>query len=104
MIFQDNDIELFVDPDGDGLRYFELEVNALNTAWDLFLLKPYRDGGHGDNSWDIVGLRSAVGLEGTLNDPSDRDGGWTLELAIPCARSATADARECHRGRAISGA
>jgi len=83
VIFHDNDIELFVDPDGDGLRYFELEVNALNTAWDLFLAKPYRDGGRGDNSWDIAGFRSAVGLEGTLNDPSDRDGGWTLELAIP---------------------
>ena len=83
VIYHDNDIELFIDPDGDGLRYFELEVNALNTVWDLFLLKPYRDGGVGDNSWDISGLRSAVGLEGTLNDPSDRDGGWTLELAIP---------------------
>jgi hypothetical protein len=83
VIYHDNDIELFVDPDGDGLRYFELEVNALNTVWDLFLPKPYRAGGTADNSWDIVGLRSAVGLEGTLNDPSDRDGGWTLELAIP---------------------
>ncbi|MBK9550569.1 MAG: carbohydrate-binding family 9-like protein [Gemmatimonadetes bacterium] len=40
VIFHDNDVELFVDPDGDGLRYFELEVNALNTAWDLFLLGP----------------------------------------------------------------
>lgn len=83
VIYHDNDIELFVDPDGDGLRYFELEVNALNTAWDLFLLKPYRDGGLGDNSWDIAGLQSAVGLEGTINQPGDRDGGWTLELAIP---------------------
>lgn len=83
VIYHDNDIELFVDPDGDGLRYFELELNALNTPWDLFLAKPYRDGGRGDNSWDIAGLRSAVGLEGTLNDPRDRDGGWTVELAIP---------------------
>ncbi|MES2306869.1 MAG: carbohydrate-binding family 9-like protein [Gemmatimonadota bacterium] len=83
VIYHDNDIELFVDPDGDGLRYFELELNALNTPWDLFLAKPYRDGGRGDNSWDITGLRSAVGLEGTLNDPRDRDGGWTVEFAIP---------------------
>lgn len=83
VIYHDNDIELFVDPDGDGLRYFELEVNALNTPWDLFLERPYRDGGRGDNSWDIAGLRSAVALDGTLNHPGDRDRGWTIELAIP---------------------
>ncbi|MEO5799776.1 MAG: carbohydrate-binding family 9-like protein [Gemmatimonadales bacterium] len=83
VIYHDNDIELFVDPDGDGLRYFELELNALNTPWDLFLAKPYRDGGLGDNSWDIIGLRSAVNVEGTLNQPGDRDSGWTVEVAIP---------------------
>ncbi|MEP6591794.1 MAG: carbohydrate-binding family 9-like protein [Gemmatimonadota bacterium] len=83
VIYHDNDIELFIDPDGDGLRYFELELNALNTPWDLFLAKPYRDGGHGDNSWDIAGLRSAVWLDGTLNDSRDRDRGWSVEIAIP---------------------
>jgi len=83
VIFQDNDFEVFLDPDGDGLRYFELEINALGTVWDLYLPKPYRDGGHADNAWDITGLRSAVALRGTLNDPSDRDRGWTVELALP---------------------
>jgi hypothetical protein len=83
VIFQDNDFEVFLDPDGDGLRYFELEINSLGTVWDLFLSKPYRDGGHADNDWDIAGLRSAVALAGTLNDPSDRDRGWTVELALP---------------------
>ncbi|MHC4092908.1 MAG: carbohydrate-binding family 9-like protein, partial [Planctomycetota bacterium] len=43
----------------------------------------YRDGGKADTSWDIDGLEAAVFLQGTLNDPSDRDDGWTVELAIP---------------------
>jgi hypothetical protein len=83
VIFQDNDFELFVDPDGDTHRYFELEVNARGTPWDLFLPKPYRDGGHAVDAWNIEGLGVGVALDGTLNDPRDRDRGWGLELMIP---------------------
>ena len=28
-------------------------------------------------------MRSAVHIDGTINDDSDRDRGWTVELAIP---------------------
>ena len=85
VIYLDNDFEVFVDPDGDTHDYFELEVNALGTEWDLRLGKPYRDGGRAEDAWDIAGLRTAVSLEGTLNDPSDRDRGWSVEVAIPFA-------------------
>jgi hypothetical protein len=85
VIFHDNDFEVFVDPDGDAARYFELEINALNTQWDLFLPVAYRDGGKALDAFDLAGLRSAVALDGTLNDPSDRDRGWSLEIAIPFA-------------------
>ena len=33
--------------------------------------------------WDFPGLQSAVHVDGTLNDASDTDAGWTLEVAIP---------------------
>jgi hypothetical protein len=83
VIFHDNDFEVFLNPSGDGRKYFEFEINALNTGWDLFLPKPYREGGKADNSWEIPGLRTAVAIQGTLNDASDRDRGWTLEIAFP---------------------
>jgi hypothetical protein len=83
VIFHDNDFEVFLDPDGDGLRYFEFEMNAFNTGWDLFLPKPYKDGGKADNSWEIPGLKTAVHVEGTLNHPGDKDKAWTVELAFP---------------------
>lgn len=83
VIYHDNDFEVFVDPDGDTHRYYELEINALGTVWDLFLVKPYRDGGPAMNAWHIHGLKSAVHLDGTLNDPSDEDRGWSVEIAIP---------------------
>jgi hypothetical protein len=85
VIFQDNDFEFFVDPDGDNHDYFEYEINALGTDWDLRLPKPYRDGGPALNEWEIPGLRKAVWVDGTLNDPADADRGWRLELAVPWA-------------------
>jgi predicted esterase len=83
VIFQDNDFELFVDPDSDHHEYYEFEINALNTGWDLFLPKPYKDGGKADNGWDIGGLRTAIHVDGTLNNPTDTDRGWSVEIAIP---------------------
>ncbi len=97
VIFQDNDFEVFIDPDGDTHRYYELEINALGTVWDLFMIKPYRDDRQGRSAvtaWDIQGLRSEVHVDGTLNDPRDKDRGWTVELALPWSVL-----KECAPGR-----
>jgi hypothetical protein len=83
VIFQDNDFEVFIDPDGDTHAYYELEVNAFGTVWDLMLVQPYRDGGPAIHAWDIAGLRAAVDVRGTINRPGDRDEGWTVEIAMP---------------------
>jgi len=83
VIFYNNDFEVFIDPDGDTHDYMELEINALNTAWDLFLNKPYLNKNRVDNQWDIEGMQSAVAYQGTLNDPTDIDQGWQLEIALP---------------------
>ncbi len=85
VIFYDNDFEIFIDPNGDNHEYYEMEMNALNTVWDLFLNIPYRDGGKALDSWDIAGLRTAVHVDGTINDPRDTDRGWTAEIAMPWA-------------------
>jgi hypothetical protein len=83
VIFEDNDFEVFLDPNGDSHLYAELEMNALNTTWDLLLPRPYKDGGPAINAWEIAGLRTAVHVAGTLNDPSDTDRGWSVEIAWP---------------------
>jgi len=97
VIYMDNDFEVFIDPDGDTHHYYELEINALGTVWDLFLIKPYRDDRQGQSAvtaWDIRGLKSAVHVDGTLNDPSTKDRGWTVELALPWSVL-----KECAPGR-----
>lgn len=83
VIFRDPDFEVFIDPNGDNHEYYEFEINALGTFWDLLLPKPYKDDGKPVNSWEIPGLQSAVRVDGTLNDPTDTDRGWTVELAFP---------------------
>ncbi len=83
VIFHDNDFEVFLDPNSDSHEYFEFEMNVLNTGWDLFLNKPYKDQGKADNGWEIPGLKTAVHIDGTLNNHADTDKGWTLEIAFP---------------------
>jgi drug/metabolite transporter (DMT)-like permease len=85
IIYQDNDFEVFLNPDNNTHNYFELEFNALGTVMDLFMFRPYRDGGKALMSWDAQGMRSAVKRTGTLNQPGDQDEGWSVEMAIPLA-------------------
>lgn len=85
VIFYNNDFEIFIDPDGDTHNYYEFEMNALNTVWDLFLTKPYRNHGKIIDSWDIQGLKTAVNVEGSINDSNDKDKGWSVEIAMPWA-------------------
>lgn len=83
VIFHDNDFEVFIDPENNTHQYYEIELNAFNTIFDLFLPKPYRNNGSAMIHWDMHNFRSAIKVQGTVNDPSDIDKGWTLEMAIP---------------------
>ncbi|OAV75368.1 hypothetical protein Barb7_01016 [Bacteroidales bacterium Barb7] len=83
VIYCDNDFELFLNPSNDTHNYLEYEVNAFGTVWDLYLTKPYRDGGIALNNWEFAGMQSAVHIDGTLNNPADTDRAWTVEIFIP---------------------
>lgn len=83
VIFYNNDFEVFINPNNHVFSYGEIEINALGTVWDLYLNRPYRLKGKADNSWNIDGLKSAVNINGTINNPNDVDNFWTVEMAIP---------------------
>lgn len=83
IVYHDNDFEIFIDPDGDTELYYEVEVNAYGTIFDLFLVRRYIDGGPALHEWDFKGMQHAIAIDGTLNDPSDVDEGWTVEFALP---------------------
>ncbi|MBQ3954729.1 MAG: carbohydrate-binding family 9-like protein [Clostridia bacterium] len=83
VIFADNDFEVFLAPQQSGHRYYELELNALNTVWDLYMERPQRDRVRRINSWDIRGLETAVKIDGRLNDPTADNRGWSVEMKLP---------------------
>ena len=87
-LFEEECVEFFLDPDGDGRRYIETQVNSLNTIRDLLvdgsLRQPTRSEFDKMALWHYQQLRSAVDI---------RPGwGWTLEAAVPWAEFAFADA------------
>jgi len=83
VIFYDNDFEVFIDPNGSNAFYKEYEMNALNTNWNLYLNKPYIDGGSPTNNWDVVPILSGVYIDGKINDPKAVNNYWTVEIALP---------------------
>lgn len=83
IIYHNNDFEVFIKPYTAQPFYYEIEVNALNTIMDLMMNKPYRFAGEAMMHWDVKALKSAVHIDGSLNDPTDTDKHWAVELAIP---------------------
>jgi hypothetical protein len=82
-LWEEEVVEIFIDPDGDGKDYLELEINPTNAVVDIKImtLDPWKS----DVAWGIPGLATAVRVEGTLNRHSDTDTRWTVEAAIPWA-------------------
>lgn len=83
IIFHDNDFEVFIDPDSDCREYYEIEVNALGTVFDLFLHQTYIAGGPAVHGWDAAGLKVDVLVNGLLNNPRALDQGWLVQMTVP---------------------
>lgn len=111
-IYEDNDVELFI-AGQDGYYEFEINsygtVYEVLFFWeeafqrngyakmpefslDDPLAKPFNGVGFKNHprgkrigfwNWDFPGLKSAVYVNGTINNSSDKDKGWTVELALP---------------------
>lgn len=78
----DNDVfEVFLKPAVDSPAYYEFQVNAANTQFDCFI--PRRGHMRRFRKMHEFGIVSAVRLRGTLDEWSDRDEGWSVEMRIP---------------------
>lgn len=60
----------------------ELELNCLNTIWELLLHKPYKDGHALENPYNLPGLRTAVFVDGVTNAPETACTKWSVEAAF----------------------
>jgi hypothetical protein len=98
-LWQEEAVEIYLDPDGDGQNYAEIEINPLNAVFDLLLSRPWGAGGRGFNNWNPDFAR-AVHIDGTLNDDGDNDVRWSVEVALPWQALST-DIRDVMNGQAL---
>ncbi len=83
VLWKEDVVEIFCDPDGSGNNYIEIQINPQNTVTDMLLNKPYSEGGRPKLDWDMEGLRTSVYLMGAINDTSIADTAWYCEAALP---------------------
>ena len=72
-LYEEEVVEVFLDPAGDLESYFEIEVNPLNAVLDL-VLRRNRSGYAKDFAWRCEGLRTAVVKSAAA---------WSAEFSIP---------------------
>jgi hypothetical protein len=77
-------IELFIDADGDHRDYLELQVTPANVVFDA-RFKHHRSDLKVARAWNMTGFKSAVWVDGTLNQREDRDRAWYVEMKVPVA-------------------
>lgn len=85
-------VEMMLEPDADGdgkHPYYELQVNPQNfvfhSQYDTYNQpKVEPNGPFGHEDWDPR-MKHAVHLNGTVDNPKDRDIGYDVEVAIPWA-------------------
>lgn len=80
-IYNEEVVEVFLDANGDGKSYNELQVSPNNVTFDASFVARRSDL-QAAMAWES-GMKTAVQVRGTPNDPSDRDQGWSAEMQIP---------------------
>jgi len=90
-LWERDTVEIMIDPDGDGDNrdYYEIQVNPQNLVFDT-RYDSYNSpngggkGPFGHEEWS-ASLTSAVVVHGTIDNPSDKDEGYVVEMKIPWA-------------------
>ena len=78
-IWEEEVVEIFLDPDRTGLNYYELEINPVNVLCDLVVVKPWPEL-HSDPAWDFAGVETGVvPYRGEHAGPE----GWTATARLP---------------------
>jgi hypothetical protein len=84
-------VEVYLDPGSDGRDYLEFQLNPLNTVFDAVFPRPNNRNLPVARAIDIAGLETAVAIDGTLTDRTDTDTAWTSEIRFPFAALPTMD-------------
>ncbi len=78
-------VEVFLDPGADGKDYLEIQISPANVVFDALFASHRTPDWAQARAWNAAGLKTAVRVTGTLNQPGDGDTGYDVEVAIPFA-------------------
>jgi hypothetical protein len=78
-LWEEEVVEIFLDAEGAGVNYAELEINPANVVCDLRVERP-APAVSSHTQWDWAGLESAVV---PLADPHGTREGWTAVARLP---------------------
>ncbi|HNT35743.1 MAG TPA: carbohydrate-binding family 9-like protein [bacterium] len=83
-IFNEEVVEVFLQPDPKDSIYYEFEVSPRNVKFDSLIRSVTPENRYSGNSkWTCKGLKTAVFVEGTAAEKSESDRFWQVEIAIP---------------------
>jgi hypothetical protein len=80
-LWEQDCVELMIDPDGDGKNYFEIQVSPRGVVFDTRYDSRRVPQPFGHTDWDSK-IRVGVAPRGDLDD-KEADAGYTVEMAIP---------------------
>ena len=75
-------VEVFIDTDTVSNTYVEIEISPKNVLFDSYIVDPIEIDIDATKKFDLANIKTAVLIEGSLNDNSDRDKQWIVEIAI----------------------
>lgn len=84
LFLRDDLVEIFIDPDSDGKNYFEIGISASGIYYALQIPQA-AEGLVRPQPLPQVKITAATTFKGTLNNPKDKDIGWTVEACVPLA-------------------
>lgn len=84
-LWKEEAVEVFIDVDADPQNYVEIEVSPKNVLFDSYIVDPKKIDVNATSKFDLAGIRTAVSVDGTLDNRKDTDKNWSVEIAIPFA-------------------
>ncbi len=84
-IYKQEVVEFFIDANRNRRDYIELQVSPAGVIFDSFFPRYRYPRPEGRKSYDS-GMVVRIGLNGTLNNPNDRDTSYTVEMRLPLAK------------------
>lgn len=79
-LWEQDCVELLIDPDGNGSDYFELQISPAGVFFDTHYAEPRDPAPIGHADWN-ADIEARIGLEGTLNDET-ADTRYVVEARI----------------------